>query len=255
MHTCSSSLFRPRGNELQRVRPELASHAGSLDPLRCHAAIGELLGRKNYPCVPALRSYKLEEFLVGLYPGELGSGASSRALLEDLLYFREQQKQSGSAYMTFWAFFSGQSEFDETAFEERLWREISYVSSHQDPAAGWDVNFSDDPADPRFCPSFGGEAFFIVGMHPNSSRLARRFPFPTVVFNLYDQFEQLSREGRYESTVKTNRARELKFQGSLNPMVEQHGDKWEAIQFSGKDNPAEWKCPFQHGLKPPENPS
>ena len=50
--------------------------------------------------------------------------------------------------------------------------------------------------------------------------------------------------------VKTIRKRELEFQGSVNPMVEKHSETWEAIQFSGNNNSDNWKCPFQHGLKP-----
>jgi len=249
---CSSSLFYPDGSELKRVQPLSSPEAGLFEPQRYHAAISELVKQKNYPCAPARMSLEQRDYLVGLYPAELGSGAASRALYEDLLYFREKQKQSSSVYMSFWAIFAGPDALDETAFEERFWKELSYASSHQDPASGWDMNFSSDPADPKFCPSFGGDAFFIVGLHPQSSRLARRFPSPAIVFNLYEQFEELTRQGRYESTVKSNRARELKFQGSLNPMVEKYGDKWEAIQFSGKDNPPDWKCPFHHGLKPPE---
>jgi hypothetical protein len=96
MHNCSPSLFQPQGNELKRVLAEPAAPATRLDPRTCYTAIGELMAQKDYPCVPALRSYKLGEFLVGLYPGELGSGGSSRALLEDLLYFRQMQKLAAS---------------------------------------------------------------------------------------------------------------------------------------------------------------
>ena len=41
-----------------------------------------------------------------------------------------------------------------------------------------------------------------------------------------------------------NRKRDLAFQGSVNPMVEKYAEKWESVQFSGKNNPPEWKCPF-----------
>jgi uncharacterized protein len=91
----------------------------------------------------------------------------------------------------------------------------------------------------------GGHAFFVVGVHPQSSRLARRFPFTGIVFNVFDQFEQLEREGRYARTSALSRKRDRALQGSANPMVVAHGDKWEGIQFSGKSNPETWKCPFR----------
>ena len=52
---------------------------------------------------------------------------------------------------------------------------------------------SADPDNPHFSLSFGGEAFFVVGLHPDASRPARRFARPTMVFNLHDQFETLAR--------------------------------------------------------------
>ncbi len=33
-------------------------------------------------------------------------------------------------------------------------------------------------------------------------------------------------------------------------MAEKYGVAWEGIQFSGSENPSDWKCLFQHGAKP-----
>jgi FPC/CPF motif-containing protein YcgG len=133
----------------------------------------------------------------------------------------------------------------EEEFESVMWKELSHLSASPAEASRWDPRFSSDPADKNFCFSFGGDAFFLVGMHPRSSRLARRFPFPTVVFNLFDQFEALG--SAYEPMVKLNRRRDRLFQGSVNPTVERWADKWESIQYSGRDNPPDWECPFRRG--------
>lgn len=95
----------------------------------------------------------------------------------------------------------------------------------------------------------------MVGLHPKSSRKARRFTIPALIFNLYDQFEQLDEETEFYPMVKTNRKRDIAFQGSVNPMVERYAEEWESIQFSGKDNPPEWKCPFKRGGGPAESSS
>ena len=42
----------------------------------------------------------------------------------------------------------------------------------------WDPRVSDDPANPHFAFSVGGTAFFVVGLHPQASRIARRTPCP-----------------------------------------------------------------------------
>lgn len=243
--TCSTALFQPTTRGLQRVVPD-ASGLSTVESAPYYQAISALLSDKRYPCMPAKKSFEHNEYLVGIYDCDIGSGAQAKQVLSDILYFRDQQKASNSLYMSYWAIFTGPNALDEADYEDRMWQELSMVSAHQDAATPWDPNFSSDPRQPNFCPSFGGDAFFIVGMHSKSSREPRRFPFPSIIFNLYEQFEELSRRSAYESTVKTNRTRELKFYGSLNPMVQKWGDKWESIQFSGKNNPDDWQCPFKH---------
>ena len=65
-----------------------------------------------------------------------------------------------------------------------------------------------------------------------------------MVFNAFSQFEVFEEEGTYAAMVKIIRQNDLKFQGSINPMVLAHGDAWESIQYSGRENPESWKCPF-----------
>ncbi len=208
--------------------------------------IREFVGQKTYPCMPARKSLEYDDYCVGIYSGLMGENTDSAQILRDLLYFRQQQRSTASLYMTHWAIFPDTSAANEDEFERMLWRELSRISAQQPGDVPWDKNFSSDPTKHNFCPSFGGDAFFIVGMHPVSSRKARQFKHTAIVFNLYDQFEELERRGAYASTVQINRAREMKFFGSVNPMVEKYGDQWESIQFSGKNNPPDWQCPFEH---------
>ena len=205
-------------------------------------AIEKLITAPNYPCGPAVASLQKDQYMIGVYKG-FGLGQQTSSLYKDLLYFSQCQKSSCAPYMSFWAVFD-ESVSGESEFEDSLWKELSFLSSNEHSFVPWDPNFSSDPNDKNFCFSLGGDAFFVVGVHPQSSRLARQFPWPAIVFNLYVQFEELNRKGIYENIVKQNRNREMKFQGSLNPMVELHGDHWEAIQFSGQSNPPTWKCPF-----------
>jgi len=59
--------------------------------------------------------------------------------------------------------------------------------------------------------------------------------------------------GTYRDLVDTIRRRDLQFQGSINPMVLAHGDVWESIQYSGRESPDSWKCPF-HFMKHQNKP-
>ena len=104
---------------------------------------------------------------------------------------------------------------------------------------------SADPEDPHFSLSFGGEAFFVVGLHPRASRAARRFPRPTLVFNLHDQFERLRVEGRYERMRERIIERDVALAGSANPMLARHGEASEARQYSGRLVDEDWQCPFR----------
>ena len=81
-----------------------------------------------------------------------------------------------------------------------------------------------DPDNPHFAFSVAGTAFFVVGLHPNASRVARRAPVPTLVFNLHEQFERMRSDGRYQRMRDTIRRRDTELQGFLNPMVSDHGD-------------------------------
>jgi FPC/CPF motif-containing protein YcgG len=202
--------------------------------------------QKNYPCIGALQAIRKNELRVGVYKG-FGSGESGSRLYDDLRQFQSEQKSSNSPYLTYCAVFPWEKSFDEGDFEKRLWEELTSVSSND--RSSWDPHFSDNPEDKKFCFSLGGEAFFVVGLHDQSSRQARRFEYPTLIFNLYEQFEIITRLGQYEQMVAINRKKDVQFQGNVNPMVEKHGDRWEAIQFSGKSNGDEWKCPFRRFFK------
>lgn len=228
----SPHLFYPDGQVLP-------SAAAAIDE-----AIHRLVGQENYPCVAALSAARNAEYRVGVYSA-FGSGASSRALGRDLAHFKAEQAASKSAYLSFWAVFDDAQPLTDEKFESLMWKELSLLSASTPAASRWDPKFSSDPSDPNFCFSFEGDAYFLVGVHPHSSRLARRFPFPAVVFNLYEQFEALG--AAYEPMVKLIRERDLRFQGTVNPTVERWADKWESIQFSGRENAPDWKCPFHKG--------
>ncbi|QDP20264.1 guanitoxin biosynthesis heme-dependent pre-guanitoxin N-hydroxylase GntA [Sphingomonas xanthus] len=141
--------------------------------------------------------------------------------------------------------FEGPLDLSEEQFERALWDRLQSMTDKDE----WrgiprDQRVSDDPKDPHFSLSFGGEAFFVVGLHPNASRPARRFELPAMILNLHDQFEALRAEGRYEKLRHSILERDRKIAGSINPMLARHGEASEARQYSGRAVPAGWQCPF-----------
>jgi len=148
-------------------------------------------------------------------------------------------------FRSFILLFDADHRLDETGFERAMWARLQSLSD-KDEWLGQrpDPRVSDDPDDPHFSLSFAGEGFFVVGLHPNASRPARRFPRPALVFNLHDQFERLRAEGRYEKLRESILDRDVALAGSINPMLARHGQVSEARQYSGRAVDDDWRCPF-----------
>ncbi|MBC7804692.1 MAG: YqcI/YcgG family protein, partial [Akkermansiaceae bacterium] len=150
----------------------------------------------------------------------------------------------GNGFFTFVATFTGPSGLNEAAFEGLLWSQLQKLHDNDASVSEWDASVSEDPDSPHFSWSFGGKAFFVVGLHPASSRFTRRFPFPTLVFNAHFQFEQLREAGKYERMQDVMRSRDTALQGTINPNLSDFGDASDARQYSGREVEGDWRCPF-----------
>lgn len=168
-----------------------------------------------------------------------------------LMAFAERFRRSPSLFRSFAVLFEGPSTLPEAEFELHLWNRIQSLSD-KDIWRGqpYDSRVSPDPEDPHFSLSFGGEAYFVVGLHPNASRPARRFPHPVMVFNLHAQFEILRAQGKYEGMREKIMVRDEAIAGSRNPMLARHGTMSEARQYSGRSVGEDWQCPFRYSGRP-----
>jgi FPC/CPF motif-containing protein YcgG len=211
---------------------------------RIRDAFDEFVGDARFPCLAAKTTLRPDDEHLRVY-GVLGSTVVSDSLAVDLARFARQASSAGNRLTAFAAIFTGRPPASERAFERRLWGQLQLLHERDDPAAGWDPAVSADPRDPRFSFSFAGRAFFVVGLHPRSSRLARRFRYPALVFNPHAQFERLRREGHFERLRDRIRARDIALQGSINPSLSDFGERSEAEQYSGRDTTeGPWHCPF-----------
>jgi uncharacterized protein len=210
---------------------------------RIREAFSEFVRDPRFPCLAARTTARPDHEDLRVY-GRLGSVAVSDALAADLARFAREAR-AANRFSAFVAIFTGRPPASERAFERRLWAQLQLLHERDDPAAGWDSAVSADPQDPRFSFSFAGRAFFVVGLHPRSSRLARRFRYPALVFNPHAQFERLRREGRFERLRDLIRARDIALQGSVNPSLSDFGERSEAEQYSGRrTTEGRWRCPF-----------
>lgn len=202
-----------------------------------------------FPCVGA-KSALARQQMPFLVAGDIRCPRDDRTVYEALRDFARAFKALPEPFQSFVVLFKTSGDLSETAFEQVLFQRIQALEA-LDAAAGetYDPRVSSDPDDPRFSLSFGGEAFFVVGLHPGASRPARRFAVPTLVFNAHDQFETLRQQGRYETLRHSIVARDVALSGSANPMLARHGDASEARQYSGRRVEADWRCTLRqvHG--------
>ena len=212
-------------------------------PTQIDTAFRTFVGDPKFSCLAGKGVVRADRIELGVY-GELGSSHSAAALARDLERFIAAPEAADTAFRSLVAVFPGSVPRDETEFEQLLWTQLERLHERDDPSHGWDAAVSDDPEDPRFAFSFAGCALFVIGMHPRSSRNARRFDWPTLVFNPHAQFEHLRATGRFDRLRGIVREREIALQGSLNPNLADFGERSEARQYSGRAAEPDWQCPF-----------
>ncbi|GAB2508862.1 guanitoxin biosynthesis heme-dependent pre-guanitoxin N-hydroxylase GntA [Lysobacter humi (ex Lee et al. 2017)] len=165
--------------------------------------------------------------------------------LHDFGAFIDAQDPSDTTVYSLVALFQAPRHLDELQFERRLWALLQRLHD-ADHARGtpWAEDVGRDPDDARFSLSLGGHPFFVIGLHPGASRMARRFEAPALVFNSHRQFDRLRADGRYAKMQAATRQRDLALQGSLNPNLADFGTAPETRQYSGRAVEADWRCPF-----------
>lgn len=198
-----------------------------------------------FPCVGAKSALGRGRMDI-LVARDLRSAWDDLRILPALTATVAKYRAEREVFRTLVVLFQGPDDLSEEAFEEHLWARAQSLSD-KDAWVGNrpDPSVSTDPEDPHFSLSFAGEAFFVVGLHPNASRPARRFAMPAMVFNLHDQFEVLREQQRYEKLRASILERDEALAGSINPMLARHGEASEARQYSGRVVEADWKCPFR----------
>lgn len=203
------------------------------------------IAEPDFPCVGA-KSALAKGTLKTLVCHSLDSGWDDVHIHRELMDWAAHYKADPGGLRSLAVVFSGPDRLSEPEFEALMWTRIqSFADKDHWLGQRYDHRVSADPSDPHFSLSFGGEAFFVVGLHPLASRPARRFPRPTLVFNLHAQFEQLREEGRYERMRDRILERDEDLAGSLNPMLARHGEVSEARQYSGRVVADDWACPFR----------
>jgi FPC/CPF motif-containing protein YcgG len=222
--------------------------------IEAHEQFREFVMRQGFSCIGAKAAFHDEAYGFAVYD-EMGTDESTAGLCRDLCHFSQSGITLRSEYSTFVAIFRSPIDLTETEFEDRLWLQLQKLHRASTKHFDWDRKVSSDPADPHFSFSFAGQAFYVIGLHANSSRQARRSLWPALVFNPHAQFDRLRADGKWKRMQKAIRAREIALQGNVNPMLSDFGERSEARQYSGRAVSDDWtppsgnagkKCPFAH---------
>lgn len=202
----------------------------------------------TYPCVAA-RAAVSRGHLPCLVAQNIDQADDDARMLLFIYDFIIQFRKAKSALHSAAVIFTGPGNITEEHFETFLWARLQCLSKLDAGRFPYDERVSPDPASPHFSFSLGEEAFFIIGLHPASSRPARRFKYPAIIFNPHTQFDNLRAGHQYDNMKKIVRKRDKIYSGSINPMLKDFGEASEAMQYSGRQYNAEWTCPLHiaHG--------
>jgi FPC/CPF motif-containing protein YcgG len=199
---------------------------------------------KKFPCIAAKAALS-KQHVNCFVSGNMACPKDDADILQFLYKFVEVYRNSKEFYHTATIIFSGPKINDEEMFDALLWQRLQALEILDAENYLYDDRVQSDPSSEKFSFSIKEEAFYIIGLHPASSRPSRRFTYPALVFNPHAQFEALRETTKYEVMKNVVRKRDIALSGSVNPMVKDFGESSEVYQYSGRKYDDSWECPLK----------
>ena len=203
----------------------------------------QFLSNKEFPCVAAKDAMAKNRVKI-FVADNIACPKDDEAIVHFLYSFTDFYRNSDKGFYSAAIIFNQKNILEEEMFDTFMWQRLQCISNIDAVKYGYDKRVASNPAGANFSFSLMEEAYFIVGLHPQSSRPARRFAYPTLVFNPHAQFEEMKKDARYEKMKTIVRKRDVAFSGSVNPMLTDFGEASEVYQYSGRNYDSNWKCPF-----------
>lgn len=205
----------------------------------------EFLNKKEFPCVAAKAAVS-RNHIQCMVASHMACPAHDQTILQFLYNFVDSYRTSEGSYHSAAVIFKEPSAINETLFDTFLWQRLNSLSSMDKQTYNHDPRVDSDPNSSRYSFSLKEEAFFILGLHPGSSRRSRRFKYPAMIFNPHTEFEKLRNSNRYAKMKEVVRKRDIEYSGSVNPMLADFGEVSEVYQYSGMHYSGDWTCPLLH---------
>lgn len=210
------------------------------------------VGDKLFPCIAA-RSALNNNQIRFINAMHIGCPHDDKRILNELYQFTDNYRENNQTFHSAVVLFDQPLALTEDEFDHFMWQRLQALHELDKQHYNYDHRVDPDPSSKDFSFSLKEEAYFIIGMHPGSTRPARRFKWPALVFNPHAQFEKLRNENKYEKMQTVIRKRDLSFSGSVNPMLSDFGKFSEVYQYSGREYAGEWKCPLKISQKKPDH--
>lgn len=202
------------------------------------------LNNKKFPCIAAKAALAGQKVKC-MVAGNMACPKDDAGILQFLYQFVDDYRSSNDFYHTATIIFSGPQINNEEMFDELLWQRLQALEIFDAENYSYDDRVKSDISSAEFSFSIKEEAFYIIGLHPASSRQARQFKYPALVFNPHAQFEKLRSTTKYEVMKNTVRKRDIALSGSVNPMLQDFGESSEVYQYSGREYNKSWQCPLK----------
>ena len=212
------------------------------------------LNNKDFPCVAAKDALAKGNIRI-MVADHMACPNDDRRILDFIYDFTGMYRKSEKGFYSAAIIFKEPGSINEKMFDAFMWQRLQALKDMDALKFTNDARVDADPASENFSFSLMAEAYFIVGLHGENSRPARRFKYPTLVFNPHAQFAEMKTASRYEKMKTIVRKRDIAFSGSVNPMLTDFGEASEVYQYSGRKYDSDWKCPLkgeprrQEGIK------
>jgi len=212
------------------------------------------INEKTFPCIAAKAAVANEQVRC-IVAGNMACPKDDYDILQFLYNFVDEYRTSKDFYHSAVVIFSDENIYSEEMFDALLWQRLNALHRLDAQHYDYDNRVEKNPASAKFSFSIKQEAFYIIGLHPGSSRPARQFKYPALVFNPHAQFEELKTINKYEKMKHAVRKRDIALSGSVNPMLQDFGESSEVYQYSGRKYDDSWKCPLKITDAIKHNPS
>lgn len=196
----------------------------------------------TFPCIMAKAAASMGNVVVYEATDNL-SKTEMKVLLSKIYHFIASYRDNPEKLSSFIVCLP-QFQISFAEYEDIFWKLLRTLQEYDQKSFHYDSRVSSDPLSPEYSFSLMEEAFFIIALHPESPRFARRFKVPAIVFNPHQQFEHLKSIGKFDIIRNVIRKRDKALQGNSNPMLQDFGTKSEIFQYFGKVYHDAFDIPF-----------